>query len=144
MDSKYYEMLRKPFRIHLSDSYRNSLSGPSFLLIREITEQGAIALDAQGKEWLVTRDFVLSCWESKLSWVFAHKDKDLSSTGGEDVQDVLEVQRSLNDMGYPVALTGIHDHSMIQGVKAFQEDLGLKPDGVTGFMTRALLYQMTK
>jgi general secretion pathway protein A len=144
LDSKYYEMLQKPFRIHISDSYKSSLPGPSFLLVHKITEQGAITLDAEGKEWLVTKDFVLSCWDSKLSWIYAHEDKDLSSTDGKNARDVLEAQRSLSNMGYPVALTGVYDDATIQAVKAFQEDLGLKPDGVTGFMTKALLYQMTK
>jgi general secretion pathway protein A len=144
LDSKYYEMLRRPFRIHLSDSSTGSLAKPSFLLIREITGEGAIAMDAEGKAWLVTRDFVLSCWGSRLSWVYAHEDKDLSSTKGMDVRDIVEVQRSLSDIGYAVAPTGVYDDATIRGVKAFQEDLGLKPDGVTGFMTRALLYQMTE
>ena len=89
-------------------------------------------------------DFVLSCWEAKLSWIYAHEDNDLSSTKWMDVRDILEVQRSLSDIGYAVAPTGVYDDATMQGVKAFQEDSGLKPDGVAGFMTRALLYQMTE
>jgi len=143
LDSKYYEMFRKPFRIHLSESSTDSLARPSFLLIREVTEEGAIALDAEGKEWLVTRGFVLSYWEARLSWVYAHEDRDLSARKGMDVRDILEVQRSLSDIGYATAPTGVYDNATIQGIKAFQEDLGLKPDGVAGFMTKALLYQMT-
>jgi general secretion pathway protein A len=144
LDSKYYGMFRKPFRIHLSESSTGSFPRPSFLLIREITEKGAIALDAEGKEWLVTRDFVLNCWKGKLSWVYAHENRDLSSKIGIDVRDILEIQKSLSDIGYAVAPTGIYDDATIRVVKTFQEDFGLEPDGVTGFMTRALLYQMTE
>jgi peptidoglycan hydrolase-like protein with peptidoglycan-binding domain len=61
-----------------------------------------------------------------------------------DVLDILEVQRSLSDTGYAVTPTGVYDDATIQVVKAFQKDLGLEPDGVTDFMTRALLYQMTE
>lgn len=41
-----------------------------------------------------------------------------------DARDILEVQRSLSDIGYAVALTGVYDDATIQGVKEFQEDLG--------------------
>lgn len=41
-----------------------------------------------------------------------------------DVRDILEVQRSLSDIGYVVAPTGVYDDATIRGVKAFQEDFG--------------------
>jgi peptidoglycan hydrolase-like protein with peptidoglycan-binding domain len=63
---------------------------------------------------------------------------------GTDVPDVLAVQRSLKEIGYEVETTGIYDEATFQGVKKFQEDLGLKSDGIAGPRTRALLFQMAK
>jgi general secretion pathway protein A len=144
LDSKYYDMFRKPFRVHLPEPSRSSLAGPSFLLIREVSEEGAIVLGTEGKEWWVPRNFVLNCWGTTLSWIYAYEDEDLSSTKGGGIPEILEVQRTLSDMGYAVAPTGVYDDATRQGLKTFQNDFGLKPDGVPSFMTRALLYQITE
>jgi hypothetical protein len=140
--SKYCGMFQKPFRLRLSES--SPSTDPYFLLIREITEEGAVALDTEGRERPVTRNFVLNHWGSEISWVYAHKDKARSLTNGRDDSNILEIQRTLIDMGYRVALTGVYDDATQQGLKAFQKDFGLYADGVADFMTRAVLYQMTE
>ncbi|UCF57734.1 MAG: peptidoglycan-binding protein, partial [Deltaproteobacteria bacterium] len=143
VEPKYSMMFKKPFRVHLSDPVSTPLAGPHYLLIREVTEEGAIAVDAEGKERPVTRDFILKHWGAKLSWFYPHKNKDLYLKKGMDVPDVLAVQRTLNEIGYGVEPTGVYDDPTFQGVKKFQRDLGLKADGIAGPRTRALLFQMS-
>jgi general secretion pathway protein A len=140
--SKYCGMFQKPFRLRLSESSPSTDS--CFLLIRGITEEGAVALDAEGRERRVSRALVFNHLGSEISWVYAHEDKTRSLTNGRDDSNILEIQRTLIDMGYGGALTGVYDDATQQGLKAFQKDLDLHADGVADFMTRAVLYQMTK
>ena len=45
-------------------------------------------------------------------------------------------------MGYLVTLNGFFDQQTCEEVKNFQDEFGLKADGVVGSRTLALLYQM--
>jgi general secretion pathway protein A len=139
---EYYVMFKKPFRIHLSAPLSSSLKSPSYLLIHRIKDGGAIAVDAEGKEQDIVRDFILRHWGGKISWVYPYKNKDIRLIKGMRVSDVLEIQKILNNIGYMVDLTGVYDEATINGVTKFQEDFGLMADGVVGLRTRALLYQM--
>ena len=139
---EYYVMLKKPFRIHLSAPLSSSLTSPSYLLIHRIKDDGAIAVDAEGKEQVIVRDFILRHWGGKISWVYPYKNKDIRLIKGTRVSDVLEIQKILNNIGYLVDLTGVYDEATINGVTKFQADFGLMADGVVGLRTRALLYQM--
>ena len=141
IDPEYYVMFKKPFRVHLSDS--NSLPFPRYLLIREITSDGAIAVDARGKERSVTRDYILKNWGQKVSWVYPYKNKNINLVKWMSVPDVLIIQRILNEIGYPLEPTGIYDKSTFHEVIRFQGDFGLMADGIVGRRTRALLFQMT-
>jgi type II secretory pathway predicted ATPase ExeA len=144
VEPEYHIWFKKPFRIHISHTAQMPSEGPRFLLIREITEGGAIAIDAEGKERPVSRDFILSHWASRLSFFYPYKHKDAYLVKGTDVPDVLAVQGSLKEIGYDVEATGIFDEATFEGVKKFQGDLGLKADGIAGPRTRALLFQMSK
>jgi general secretion pathway protein A len=144
VDPEYHLWFKKPFRIHLSDDTATPSEGPRYLLIREVTEEGAIAVDAEGEERPVTRDFIVSHWGPKLSFFYPSKNKDIYLAKGTDVPDVLEVQKSLKEIGYEVEATGNYDEHTFQGVMKFQGDLGLKADGIAGPRTRALLFQMSK
>jgi hypothetical protein len=135
-------MFKKPFRIHLSASLSSSLMSPRYLLIHRIKDDGAIAVDAEGKEQDIVRDFIFSHWGGKISWVYPYKNKDIRLMEGMRVSDVIEIQKILNNIGYMVGLTGVYDEATINGVTKFQEDFGLMADGIVGLRTRALFYQM--
>ncbi|MGD9076951.1 MAG: AAA family ATPase [Desulfobacteraceae bacterium] len=144
VEPEYHLWFKKPFRIHLSDATPTPSGGPLYLLIRQVTEEGAIAVDAEGEDRPVSRDFIVSHWGLRLSFFYPYKNKDTYLVKGTDVPDVLTVQRSLKEIGYEVETTGIYDEATFQGVKKFQGDLGLKADGIAGPRTRALLFQMSK
>jgi general secretion pathway protein A len=144
VEPEYHLWFKKPFRIHLSDATPTPSGGSRYLLIRQVTEEGAIAVDAEGEDRPVSRDFIVSHWGLRLSFFYPYKNKDTYLVKGTDVPDVLTVQRSLKEIGYEVETTGIYDEATFQGVKKFQGDLGLKADGIAGPRTRALLFQMSK
>jgi murein L,D-transpeptidase YcbB/YkuD len=54
------------------------------------------------------------------------------------------MQKTLKEIGYMVAVTGIYDMTTFSEMKRFQKDFGLHVDGSAGPVTRALLYQMAK
>ena len=139
---EYYVMLKKPFRIHLADSFAPSANSPRYLLIHKVEGEGAIAVNAEGKAQEIPREFILGHWNRKVSWVYPYKGRDKHLMKGMNIPAVSEVQKALNAIGYRVAPTGVYDESMSHGIEKFQEDFGLVPDGVIGLRTRALLYQM--
>jgi len=139
---EYYVILKKPFRIHLSDSFSLSFPSSRYLFIHKATEDGAIAVDSQDKEQAVTRDFMLKYWDRKVSWVYPYTNKDFPLMKGMNVPEVLKIQEILGEVGYMVNPTGIYDELTFHGVKKFQEDFGLTADGIVGLRTSALLYQM--
>jgi general secretion pathway protein A len=144
VEPEYHLWFKKPFRVHLSNAAQTPSAGPRFLLIRQVTEDGAIAVDANGEERPVSRNFIVNHWGSTLSFFYPDKTKDSYLVRGTDVPDVLTVQRSLKELGYELETTGIYDEATVKGVKKFQDDLGLKTDGIVGPRTRALLFQMSK
>jgi general secretion pathway protein A len=137
---EYYVMFKKPFRIHLPSSLPSSLPFPRCLLIREVTDNGAVAIDAEDKAHVVTRDFVLRHWGQKISWFYPYKNKDIDLVRGMSSPDVLNVQRILNKIGYLLESTGFYGESTFQEVLRFQKDFGLMTDGIVGPQTMALLY----
>lgn len=144
VDLEFHLWFKKPFRIHLPDDNRTPSGGPGYLLIREVTEEGAIAVDAEGEERPVTRDFIVDHWGPRLSFFYPSKNKNIYLKRGMDLPDVLDVQKRLKEIGYKVETTGTYDEHTYQGVMKFQEDLGLKADGIVGPRTRALLFQISK
>jgi general secretion pathway protein A len=139
---EYYVMLKKPFRVHVSDSIAPSHNSPRYLLIHKVGEEGAVAVNAENKEQGIGREFILRHWGQRVSWVYPYKNKDRRLMKGMSVPAVLEIQRILNAIGYMVTPTGVYDEPMFNEIKKFQEDFGLMADGVVGLRTRALLYQM--
>ena len=115
---------------------------PRYLLIHRINDDGAIAVDSEGKEQDIDRRFILKHWDRKISWVYPYKNKNIRLMKGVRVPDVLDIQKILNNIGYIVGLTGVYDEETFNGVTKFQEDFGLTADGVVGLRTRALFYQM--
>lgn len=143
MEPAYYVMFKRPFRVHLSESTLKDSKNHRYLLIREVTEEGAIVVDAEGKERPVTRDFILKLWGQKVSWAYPYKNKIVNLMKGAIVPDVLMVQRTLKEIGYLLKATGIYDASTFREVMRFQTEFGLMADGIVGPRTMALLFQMS-
>ena len=139
----YYSILKKPFRIHLDRLTLSSSTYSPYLLISKITPDHAVAIDSNGNEQHVTRDFVLKHWGQKISFLFPLKNKGINLVKGMTGPDVLKVQRALKRAGYSINLTGIYDEATYQGLVMFQKDFGLLPDGIIGLRTMALLYQIS-
>jgi peptidoglycan hydrolase-like protein with peptidoglycan-binding domain len=57
---------------------------------------------------------------------------------------IVKVQQTLRQIGYPVEPTGIFDDPTFQNIKKFQAYFGLKPDGIVGRRTKALLYMVSE
>jgi hypothetical protein len=140
---EYHVMFKKPFLMQLSSSAStSSLASPRYLLVRELTDEGALVIDADGREHPVGRDFLIRNWGSKISWFFPCKSKDIHLKKGMNTEDVMEVQRVLHDTGYPVETTGIFNESTFDELLKFQKDFGLVADGIAGPQTMAVLYLM--
>ncbi len=150
-----YIRFRKPFRVLLAHARTSQSPGPSppgtisstissssYLLIHEVTADGAIVVDAEGKHRPVTRDFLRTHCAQEVSWVYPYKNRDVYLVKGMSGPAVLKVQKDLKEMGYPLASTGTYDDSTFRHVTRFQEAFGLIPDGIAGTRTKALIYQM--
>jgi len=143
MGPEYHAMFKKPFRMRLSDTQTFNRMSSAYLLIREITENGAVAIDADGNEHVVTTDFILRNWGFRVSWFFPYKTKNVQLIKGMNSPDVLEVQKILHKTGFRVECTGAFDESTFNEIMRFQENFGLEPDGIVGPQTMAILYLMS-
>ena len=157
VEPKYFLKFKKPFRVllpHLSPS--QSLSsfsediasnqGPSlrYLLISKVVSDGALAIDADGKDRHVARDFFKSYGKQKVTWVYPYEGKRSDLIKGMSTPSVLMVQKTLKKLGYLVELSGIYDNATFRCVIKFQNYFGLSPDGIVGPRTRAFLYQVSE
>jgi general secretion pathway protein A len=141
---EYYVLLKKPFRVQGSGHSNGNGMTPLYLLIRQVTEGGAVAVDAGGREWLLAREFIMRHWGRAVSWVYPDIDKTVKLSKGMGVPEVLEIQKVLNEIGYLVEPTGEYNASTVTAVRAFQKDFGIPADGIVGPRTKALLFQMTQ
>jgi len=154
---KNYSMFKKPFRILLDDpepsespgtvspvSRADTVPSPRYLLIQEITADGAVVIDAEGRDSRVNRAFLESHQGQRVSWVNPYENKNFTLVKGMIGPSIVEVQQTLKQIGYPVEPTGIFDEPMFQNIKKFQAHFGLRPDGIVGRRTKALLYQVSE
>lgn len=139
-----YIMFKKPFRVMTAGTVQPSSGQGQYLLIREVTQEGAVAIDGEGKERKVPKAFVLDHWGKKVSCVYPFDGKSVTLHKGMLSPEVSDVQRILGESGYPVAPTGVYDDATVEAVVKFQRDFGLADDGIAGPKTMSLLYQMTK
>jgi hypothetical protein len=144
-------MFKKPFRIRVADpvhhpglGHSGALPLPRYLLIREVIADGAIAIDADGKEQPITRDFILTHWGREVSWMYPYENISANLVKGMSGPDVIKVQQTLNEIGYSVEPTGFYGKSTFHQVVRFQNDFALLADGIVGTRTRGLLYQMSE
>ena len=122
----------------------NSDNAARYLVIKNTDEKGATVINSDGMEQAVNRDFIINNWGGQASWVYPMPKKNATLFLGVSAPEVLELQRTLADMGYMVKMTGIYDQSTFQEIMRFQRDFSLQVDGIAGPRTRALLYQMVR
>jgi general secretion pathway protein A len=151
LEPEQYIMFKKPFRIRVADPAHDPSFGhsgatpvPKYLLIREVTADGAIAVDADGEMRLITRDFILAHWGREVSWVYPYENMRSNLFKGKKGPDVIKLQQALNEIGYSVRPTGRYGKSTFRQVVRFQNDFSLKADGIVGTRTKGLLYQMSE
>ena len=151
VEPEQYIMFKKPFRVRVGipahppgPSQTGALPLPCYLLIRAVTADGAIAIDADGKEQLITRDFILTHWGREVSWVYPYKNTSANLAKRMKGPDVIKLQQRLNEIGYSVKPTGFYGKSTFHQVKRFQSDFALLADGIVGTRTKGLLYQMSE
>ncbi|OEU53349.1 MAG: hypothetical protein BA872_06885 [Desulfobacterales bacterium C00003060] len=148
---EHYIMFKKPFRVcvdgaapHAGPSSSAALPCARYLLIRELTADGAMAINADGEEQPVTRDFILTHWGQGVSWVYPYKNYAVDMVKGMRGLDVIKLQQTLKRIGYSVGPTGLYDEPTFDQVMRFQGDFGLIADGIAGTRTKGLLYQMSE
>jgi hypothetical protein len=149
-DPEFYIMFKKPFRVRVDTSGDEPASGspsvftgPRYFLIEEVMADGAIAIDADGGERLISRDFILSHWDREVCWVYPYENDDVSLAMGMSGLPVVNLQRALDEIGYTVKPIGIYNQATYNQVIQFQKDFALKADGIVGTRTKGLLYQMS-
>lgn len=143
MEAEYYVMLKKPFRVLISDPEDPDPESPKYLLVRKITEDGAIGIDTEGNDYPVSREYILKHWGKTVSWVYPAKSKEINLLRGMKSPDVLEMQKTLYTLGFLLEITGVYNDQTFEATMKFQEEFGLLADGIAGPRTLSLLYQMT-
>jgi len=150
VDPEQYIMFKKPFRVRVASLAHHpdlspavALPLPRYLLVREVTADGAIAIDAEGKERLITKDFILTHWGQEVSWVYPYENQSANLVKWMSGPDVIKLQQTLNEIGYSVEPTGLYDDSTFHQLMRFQDDFALMADGIVGTRTKGLLYQMS-
>jgi len=141
---EYYKLMKKPFRVTLAGPVPASPTQPRYLLIGETSDEGAVVMDRQGKPRRVSRDVILAHWGGRVSFLYPYEENDKRLSKGMTSPEVLQVQRILNRIGYPVEQDGVFDEATFWEIVRFQKDFGLNADGIIGPRTLALLFQMTE
>jgi len=139
-DPELYRKFLRPFRIRIKSDGKD---GPSYILIKEVTVGGAVALDADGNQRSLTEDYILSHWDGEISWIYPYEPVSGRLTEGMSGVAVLRFQQTLHELGYAVEPRGIYDSPTFEEVMRFQLNHGLRADGAVDTSTKALLYQMS-
>ncbi|MES0362369.1 MAG: AAA family ATPase [Desulfobacteria bacterium] len=147
IEPEHYILFKRPFWVRTAPQAHNHGStvvpSPRYLLISEVTPEGAVAIDADGKEQPITRDFIMTHWDKEVCWIYPYEDHEERIVRGMRGPDVVKLQYALNEVGYSLQPTGLYDGPTFDEVVNFQNDFGLKADGIVGTRTKGLLYQMT-
>ena len=62
---------------------------------------------------------------------------------GMSAPEIMWVQKTLNDSGYTVKITGVYNKETMNAIKRLQKDFGLKVDGIIGPQSKWALYQLS-
>ncbi len=140
---QYCEMFRRPFIVRLSAALTADIPSARYLLVRRLTDDGAIVVDADGRDNPVDKSFVIRNWGNRISWIFPCNDRETRPEKGMSSPDIREIQQMLRQTGYAVEPTGLFDERTFHELVKFQKDFGLPADGIIDPRTRALLYLMS-
>lgn len=138
---EFYRLFGRPFRVRITSPVDNAIR---YLLVKSVTNGGAIVHDSNGDERTVSEDFILKSWAGEISWLYPYEKASNGLTKGTYGLAVLKIQRMLKQMGYPVEPRGVMDNTTLEQIMRFQLDFGLKPDGTINPGTKALLYQISE
>jgi general secretion pathway protein A len=139
-DPELYRTFARPFRVRIKPEMGSSAG---YFVVKEVTPDGAIGLDANGSERLIHDADLLKHWAGEMSWVYPYENVSGKLTKGMNGLPVLKVQKMLQQLGYDVQTRGVFDKPTFEEVMRFQLNQGLTADGVVDTGTKALLYQMT-
>jgi len=135
---EFQVLFKKPFRIQIGSLDQDNEQAPYIVVVR-YDDGGAVLLDTGWEERSVTREFMLDHWNSRVSWfVFGNTETETLSVGSVSPK-VAEIQKTLNGLGYQNEGHGRYDQSTVKAVRLFQQDTGLKADGLAGARTLTLL-----
>lgn len=138
---EYYVTLKMPFRVLMKDIPELN-SQRSYLLIDQATEDKVIVIDNNGQRQSVSREYILEYWGGQISFFYQTDTLPKVLKKSMESPEVKRVQEALGKMGYLIEPKGVYDETTVDGVRKFQKDFGLKPDGIAGPRTLALLYNM--
>jgi general secretion pathway protein A len=138
-DPQFYRLFTKPFRLRVK---REGDRLPRYLLIREVTTSGAIAIDGKGNEVTVGDDVIRAHWNGEMSWIYPYEDVEGKLHQGMSGLGTLKVQQMLKQLGYTIAVKGIYDSNTSEEVARFQLNHGIQATGIVDTSTKALLYQL--
>ena len=62
---------------------------------------------------------------------------------GMTAPEIMWVQKTLNDAGYPVSVNGAYNKETVEAIKHLQADFGLDVDGIIGPQSKWALYQLS-
>jgi hypothetical protein len=136
---KLYRLFKKPFRIRVKSEMVN---GSPYVLIREVTPGGALAVDEDGNTTDIPNDVLLEQWDGEMSWIYPYEYASAPLRDGMQGLGILKVQHMLRRLGYSVPANGIYGSNTADEVARFQLNYGLRASGVVGTPTKALLYQI--
>jgi hypothetical protein len=135
---EFHLLFRKPFRIRIDSSDRED-DQEFYVVVVRYEDAGAVLLDSKWKERPVTREFMLDHWSSSVSWLVSGEMETETLSIGSISPRVAEIQKTLNELGYQNEMNGRYGNSTMTAVRLFQQDTGLKPDGLAGPRTLTLL-----
>ena len=139
-DPELYRKFAKPFRLRV----KPDPGSPSrYLLIREVTTEGAIAVDEKGDESPVPNDWILSYWDGEISWIYPHEYAEVALSEGMTGLEILKVQHMLTQLGYSVDASGVYGTDTTDEIARFQLNHSLQASGIVDGPTKALLYQVS-
>jgi general secretion pathway protein A len=138
-DPQLYRRFTKPFRLLVNEPFDRS---PSYLLIQEVTTDGAIAIDEKGNTVSVPDDVIRAHWNGEMSWIFPYEEVEGKLRQGMRGIGTLKVQQMLKQLGYTIAVQGTYDSNTFEEVARFQLNHGIQATGIVDTATKALLYQL--
>jgi general secretion pathway protein A len=131
----------RPFRAAVM--CENDLSG-CFALVEKADEQKVEVYNDQGQIISVNRPVFEEAFAGKVMWLVPERAAHLRAAPGDRGAVVLRLQQILNQSGYPLEADGVYGPKTLAAVLAFQRDFGLPDDGVAGFATMGLAFQLTR